>query len=305
MNLPFLLLRFFFLTYNFQKCQISASLPTISDNSRTQSAATEIRFIWRLVALLERKSRFGASLLQTKISRRRGIAPRVPLPHEGLLQTWICTVWSCTEKRNTVRAQTGLRSLLLLFSDAQTVAREGDIRPIQRTRRAWNIGLTWDLHLQYVFVPLFAPSLSLISSVFSADALELEDRGRRPGPSVLEPFHRCPTSSASFLCNYDPLELKYWPVPKVCYINMSKKEQLWDESLFCLLLPPFYQPSWCRRRSGKNPFLFPESPLSLSWRMKKCQRSQGQHTKATAWEKPAVSLFSHILKAAQLQTKRQ
>lgn len=212
MNLPFLLFQFFFLTSNFQKCRISASLPTNSDNSRTQSAATGIRFIWRLVAFLERKSHFWASLLQMKISKRQGFSPRV-FPHKGLLQTWICTVWSRTEKRNTVRAQTGLRSLLLLFCDAQMVAREVDICPTKRTPCTWNIGLTWGLHLQYVFFPLFAPSLSLILSVFSANALELEDRGRRPGPSVLEPFYRCPTSSASFLCNYDPLELKYWPVP--------------------------------------------------------------------------------------------
>lgn len=77
------------------------------------------------------------------------------------------------------------------------------IIPIKRMRCAWNIGLTWGLHLQYVFFPLFAPSLSLILSVFFANALELEDRGWRPGPSLLKPFYRCPTSSASFLCNYD------------------------------------------------------------------------------------------------------
>lgn len=90
---------------------------------------------------------------------------------------------------------------------------EAGIFLIKRMRRAWNIGLTWGLHLQYVFFPLLAPSLSLILSVFSANALELEDRGRRPGPSLLKPFYRCPTSSASFLCNYDPVELKYPPVP--------------------------------------------------------------------------------------------
>lgn len=102
---------------------------------------------------------------------------------------------------------------------------------------AWNIGLPSSLHLQCVFSPLFAPSFSLIWCVFSANALELEDG--RTG------------STKAFL--HTPNEQRFipawlWPVRaqiltcsnKVCYINMYKKEELWNKILSCLIFPPFF-----------------------------------------------------------------
>lgn len=76
--------------------------------------------------------------------------------------------------------------------------------------------------------------------MLSANALEREEWSWHPGLSLLKPFYRCPISSASFLCYHDLLEPKYWPPwKKVCYINMYKKEELWNKSSFCLLLFSF------------------------------------------------------------------
>lgn len=41
--------------------------------------------------------------------------------------------------------------------------------------------------------------------------------------SLLMPFYSCPTSSVSFQCNYDPLDLNYWPVKTTAIYKYIRK----------------------------------------------------------------------------------
>lgn len=65
---------------------------------------------------------------------------------------------------------------------------------------------------------------------------------------LLKPFYGCPTSSTSFLW---PVRAQMLTCSNVCYINMCKKEEMWNKILFCLILFPFEQPCSCRRKSKR------------------------------------------------------
>lgn len=77
----------------------------------------------------------------------------------------------------------------------------------------------------HVFRSVFKLNIVCVLSANALECISLEiflRNGLAPGRvSLLMPFYSCPTSSVSFLCNYDLLDLNL--LKKICYINIKRK----------------------------------------------------------------------------------